>query len=138
MPLFTYGRLLINKTPAVVTLCLGGLNVILVVVLSGPAHLGLYGITIAGAVSLILKNAVFTPLYVSHITGFQKTAFYKGMFTLAAYLPGLSAGVSGCFHRLTAVPIATGLAVCMSYAAFAFSSFVRKKKGGLLYRNAEK
>lgn len=95
-----------QKTPAVVTLCLGGLNVLLAVVLSGPAHLGLYGITIAGAVSLILKNAVFTPLYVSHITGFQKTAFYKGMFgpLAAAVFAWLSAGESSCFHRLTAGP----------------------------------
>lgn len=111
-------------------------------VLSGPAHLGLYGITIAGAVSLILKNAVFTPLYVSHITGFQKTAFYKGMFgplAAAVFAWAVCRGIR-LFSPLDswAGLIATGLAVCISYAAFAFSSFVRKKKGGLLYRNAEK
>lgn len=44
-----------QKTPAIVTLLLGAVNVVLAVTLSGPAHLGLYGITLAGAISLILK-----------------------------------------------------------------------------------
>lgn len=88
------------------------------------------------------ENAVFTPLYVSHITGFQKTAFYKGMFgplAAAVFAWAVCRGIR-LFSPLDswAGLIAAGLAVCMSYAAFAFSSFVRKKKGGLLYRNAEK
>lgn len=37
-----------QKTPAIVTLLLGAVNVVLAVTLSGPAHLGLYGITLAG------------------------------------------------------------------------------------------
>lgn len=49
----------------------------LAVTLSGPAHLGLYGITIAGAAALILKNVVFTPLYVSYITNHKNMCFIK-------------------------------------------------------------
>ncbi|MES5395852.1 MATE family efflux transporter [Bacillus amyloliquefaciens] len=131
-----------QKTPAVVTLCLGGLNVLLAVVLSGPAHLGLYGITIAGAVSLILKNAVFTPLYVSHITGFQKTAFYKGMFgplAAAVFAWAVCRGIR-LFSPLDSWTglIAAGLAVCMSYAAFAFFFICTKEERRLALQKCRK
>ncbi|KXZ20868.1 hypothetical protein AXI59_13005 [Bacillus nakamurai] len=131
-----------QKTPAIVTLCLGGLNVILAVVLSGPAHLDLYGITIAGAIALVLKNVVFTPLYVSHITGFKKHVFYKGMFgpIAAAVFAWAVCWAIRLFYPVDswAGLIAAALAVCIGYAVFAFFFVCTKEERRLAFKQFRK
>ncbi|MGE6630123.1 MATE family efflux transporter [Bacillus sp. NPDC077027] len=65
------------KIPAVVTLLLGILNVLLAYGLSSNAQLGLYGIALAGAFVLMVKNLFFLPLYTAKVTGKRSLIFYK-------------------------------------------------------------
>jgi O-antigen/teichoic acid export membrane protein len=67
-PLFGIQRTL-NKLqwPGIVTVVTGLLNVGLAAGLAGLTGWGLYGIGIAGAVALIVKNSLFVPLYTAHI-----------------------------------------------------------------------
>jgi membrane protein EpsK len=69
------------KLPGLVTLGFGVMNIILAVIFSGPMNLGLYGIAIAGAISLIGKNFIFTPIYCSIITKQKYYVFYKGIIS---------------------------------------------------------
>ncbi|TXF69052.1 MATE family efflux transporter [Bacillus subtilis] len=131
-----------QKTPAIVTLLLGAVNVVLAVTLSGPAHLGLYGITLAGAISLILKNAVFTPLFVSRITGCKKHVFFKGI------IGPLSAAVFAwtvCKAMQFVVKIdgwtsliATGVTVSFCYTVFAFMLVCTKEERQLVLKRFRK
>lgn len=75
-PLFTV-QSAVNKVkiPAIVTCVMGIGNAILAV---GLTHkFGLYGVAIAGAVMLTLKNVVFTPLYASRILGCRWNLFFS-------------------------------------------------------------
>lgn len=67
------------KIPAVVTVIMGVLNFGLALLLSGPVGMGAWGIALAGAVILTIKNLVFTPLYVAHITNQPLNAYLKGI-----------------------------------------------------------
>ncbi len=53
------------RVPALVTLGMGAGNVLLGILLAGPAGLGLMGIAIAGCISLGLRNTLWAPWYVS-------------------------------------------------------------------------
>lgn len=68
------------KVPAIVTILLGILNLILAIILSGYTSLGLYGILIAGATALTLKNFIFVPLYSAYVTGQPYNTYFKGIF----------------------------------------------------------
>lgn len=58
------------KIPALVTLVMGIVNVLLAFLLGSPQFgIGLIGVALAGAISLTLKNAFFTPFYTGFILG---------------------------------------------------------------------
>lgn len=131
-----------QKTPALVTLLLGAVNVVLAVTLSGPAHLGLYGITLAGAISLVLKNVIFTPLYVSRITGYKKHVFFTGMFGpvfAALFAWAVCEAIQLCItiESWTSL-IAAGAAVSCCYAVFAFMFVCTKEERQLVLRRFRK
>ncbi|MCH1624884.1 MATE family efflux transporter [Fredinandcohnia quinoae] len=67
------------RTPAIVTLILGVFNLILAFTLSKHFGMGLYGIALAGAIVLILKNVIFTPLYSAHITKQPLFSYFSGV-----------------------------------------------------------
>jgi membrane protein EpsK len=48
---------------------------ILALVLGKFTPLGVYGVALAGAIMLTLKNLVFTPIYAAMILGINRTAF---------------------------------------------------------------
>lgn len=131
-----------QKTPAIVTLLLGAVNVVLAVTLSGPAHLGLYGITLAGAISLILKNAIFTPLYVSRITGYKKHVFFKGIIgpLSAAVFAWTVCKAIQFIVKIDSWPslIATGVTVSFFYAVFAFMLVCTKEERQLVLKRFRK
>lgn len=77
--------------PAVVTLSMGVGNLLLAVALSGPLGLGPYGIALAGAIMLTLRNFVFTPIYSAHITG-QHCFKYSGSFIKPMIAVALTVG----------------------------------------------
>jgi len=65
------------KTPAIVTLILGVANFLLAIVLVKWTTLGLYGIVLASATILTLKNSIFTPIYASHLLKIPLLSFTK-------------------------------------------------------------
>ncbi|MCM3043512.1 MATE family efflux transporter [Bacillus altitudinis] len=88
------------KVPAVVTLILGGSNVLLAYGLTHLLQLGLYGIASAGAVVLLMKNIVFLPLYTAKITKQKSTIFYKHTVVPlfgALFIWGICAGIQAVY-----------------------------------------
>ncbi|MFS0655141.1 MATE family efflux transporter [Bacillus sp. 179-C3.3 HS] len=84
------------KVPAVVTLVLGGTNVLFAYGLTDTFHLGLYGIACAGAFVLLMKNVVFLPFYTSKITKQKASVFYKKTLVPligASLIWGICAGI---------------------------------------------
>lgn len=67
------------KTPAIITIILGIFNLILAIFLSGQTKLELFGIVIAGAATLFLKNFTFIPFYSSYVTSQPFYIYYKGI-----------------------------------------------------------
>lgn len=63
------------RVPGWVTLASGVMMLILALILGKFTPLGVYGVALAGAVMLTLKNVVFTPIYAAMILGINKTAF---------------------------------------------------------------
>jgi membrane protein EpsK len=79
------------RVPGIVTLLCGALNVGLGVVLVHTGALGVYGIALAGACALSLKNAVFTSVYAARIAGSPLVPFFREL----AIAAGLVAAVTG-------------------------------------------
>ncbi|MEC1428224.1 MATE family efflux transporter [Bacillus sonorensis] len=120
------------RTPALTTVAFGAVNLLLAVVLSGPAGLGLYGIALSGAVALMLKNVVFTPIYASKITGETKRVFYKGVY---APLAGASFTLTVCcaiqlLFAVDSLPslIMTALTASGAYTLFAYFVMCTKEE----------
>ncbi|PWU67177.1 MATE family efflux transporter [Gracilibacillus dipsosauri] len=67
------------KIPGITTIIFGLINFSIAYSLSAFTSLGLYGIVIGGAVGLILKNTIFTPIYCSRITNQSYLVYFKGM-----------------------------------------------------------
>jgi membrane protein EpsK len=65
------------KIPAIVTLILGMLNLILAILLVSKTELGLYGIILAGGIILTMKNTLFLPAYSAYILNLPKFTFMK-------------------------------------------------------------
>lgn len=55
------------KIPGIVTLVMGLANIILGIILAGPAGYGIMGVAIAGCIVLTSKNMLFTPWYVGRL-----------------------------------------------------------------------
>ncbi len=72
------------RIPALFTLGMGLANLALAILLTGPMRLGMYGVAIAGALMLSVKNLIFAPIYSAHILGAKKSAFYREILTVAA------------------------------------------------------
>lgn len=76
MPLFainaSYNKV---RIPGIVTFWMGIGNAFLAVVLSSFTGWGYYGVAIAGAIMLTLKNAFFTPWYATKVLGISRVTF---------------------------------------------------------------
>lgn len=68
------------RIPGIVTLCMGIGNVLLVIILPLLTGWGYYGVAVAGAIMLTLKNAVFIPWYATKVLGISRTTFTNSMF----------------------------------------------------------
>jgi len=79
-PLFAIKKAM-NKVriPGIVTLILGVVNLLLAIIFMNIFNLGVYGIAIAAAIALTIKNAIFTPLYSAHI---QQIPWYTYIKTI--------------------------------------------------------
>jgi membrane protein EpsK len=88
LPLFSinvaYNRV---KIPGVLTLFMGIGNFLLAIILSLYTGLGYYGVAVAAAIVLTLKNALFTPWYATKVMGVSAHTFSRAM------LPGVVATI---------------------------------------------
>ncbi len=124
-PLFSI-NLCYNKVkfPGIITLILGGLNVMLAIVIPVVFDIGVYGVALAGAIVLTLKNALFTPWYAARVVGIRPQAFLKeigvsvvstgAIFILCTFLSNFL--VIDSWLQL----ILTGSLVAASFLSFAF------------------
>lgn len=65
------------KVPAVTTIFLSIINIILAITIIKFSNLGLYGIFIASFITLFVKNLIFTPIYSSKLIKVSISQFYK-------------------------------------------------------------
>ncbi len=113
--------------PGTITALGGIVKVVLAVALVRYTHLGIYGVAIAGVISLTLKNTIFTPLYAGRILNVSSLPFYKSLVPAVLIFGCLSmAGRALAAHfDLATVPklLAVGLllmavaAACIYYLA---------------------
>jgi len=97
-PLFTI-NVAYNKVqiPGIVTLFMGIGNLLLAIIIPYITGWGYYGVAIAGAIMLTLKNAFFTPWYAAKVIGGSRNTFISSM------LPGVFAMLmtAGVFHLMS-------------------------------------
>jgi hypothetical protein len=76
------------RIPGIVTFWMGICNFLLEVTLPFLTGWGYYGVAVAGAIVLTLKNAFFIPWYATKILGIPRTTFVSSMFpgTLAVFI----------------------------------------------------
>jgi membrane protein EpsK len=65
------------RLPGLVTCIMGVANFALALSVAAWTNFGIYGVAIAGALMLTLKNALFTPIYSAHIIGEPWYVFLK-------------------------------------------------------------
>lgn len=75
------------RLPGIVTLFMGIGNFLLAVIIPYVTGWNYYGVALAGAIMLTLKNALFTPWYATKVLGVPRTTFLDSM------IPGLFAMV---------------------------------------------
>ncbi len=96
LPLFAVNAALNRvKIPALVTLFLGLVNVLLAILLIKSTNLGYYGVALAGAAVLTLKNALFTTYYVARILEIKTSEFSAKI--------GLGLAVFACVYAVCSV-----------------------------------
>ncbi|MER2171265.1 MAG: hypothetical protein ABS938_11600 [Psychrobacillus psychrodurans] len=120
------------KVPGIVTLILGILNLILAFLLTSYTDLGLYGIVLAGAISLSLKNLIFIPLYASYITNQPYYSYYKSILQPA--LGGLSVIILSIVLQGYIIItewwslIFSGIAISFCYLIISYSTLLSKRE----------
>jgi membrane protein EpsK len=128
------------RWPGLVTCGMGIGNIILAVVLTGPAHFGMYGVALAGAIMLTAKNAVFTPLYGAHILQRPWLTFVREI-ALICCVTAVVAGAGWLLAntgRLASLPmlVTAGLAISALYTFFVwqflFSPQERSRLRGMI------
>jgi membrane protein EpsK len=154
MPLFSintaYNQI---KIPGIVTVMMGIVNLGLAILFSHYLNFGIYGVAVAGAIVLTMKNTVFIPLYTAKMMQIRTLTFIKKMlpgtlltlFTfLAAYMISLTCNIETWSSLLEY--IAMILVVAMVLIWFFFlddqeryffrQTFLKKKKNSVITGNA--
>lgn len=138
-PLFSIQTVLNKvKIPGIVSLILGVVNIGLAILFINTMDWGAYGIAIAGAIVLTIKNFVFTPVYSASIQGLPWYTFIK------AAIPGaiasfafaiISTGLSLVLHISSWIGlIVIGGSICLVYIVIIYF-FVLTEEEKLLVRS---
>ena len=105
MPLFSiniaYNKI---KLPGIVTVGMGFINLGLAILFSSYFNLGIYGVAIAGAIVLTLKNTIFIPIYTVKMMQINTFTFINKMFPgvlLTIFTFSLAYTVSSYFEITT-------------------------------------
>lgn len=125
------------RTPAMVAIAMGALNLALALCLAGPVGWGLYGVAAAGAIALSAKNLFFTPLYTAYILHRRLDAFFWEMLPITTITLGtaavawlLAANCDICgWSRL----IVAGAALSIAYAVVCYSLVLSREDRALAW-----
>jgi membrane protein EpsK len=126
------------KTPAVVTIVMGLVNLVLALLLAAPVGWGLYGIAAAGAIMLTAKNVFFTPAYAAHVLGKPWASFARELGLIVAVTVGTILLCRGAlmFGPVTGWIQLAGISFIISifYVAAAYRFFLNPEERGMLLR----
>jgi membrane protein EpsK len=126
------------KTPAVVTIIMGLVNLGLALLLAGPVGWGVYGIAAAGAIMLTAKNVFFTPAYAAHVLGKPWGSFARQLGLIVAVTAGTILLCRGAlwFGPITGWIQLAGVSFVVSifYLAAAYRFFLNSEERGMLLR----
>ncbi len=121
LPLFAI-NVSYNKVafPGIVTIGLGILNVALAIGLATGTNLGFYGVAVAGAVVLTMKNALFTPWYAARVMDIPRRIFLKDMIigVFGGLLVAIVALLVGYYLPISSIIsiIVAGLGILILYS----------------------
>jgi len=120
------------RLPGLVQIAIGAANLLLALLLAGPANMGMYGVAVAGAVVITLKNTVFTPLFSARIIGRSLSTFYRESTPIIAVNVTIFAlcRLSSQFLPLTSwsALIGMGTLIGLLYALFAWFALINKEE----------
>jgi hypothetical protein len=109
------------RVPGIVTLIMGVGNIALAVALPFLTGWGYYGVAVAGAIVLTLKNAFFTPWYATKVLDIEVNTFTRSMLAgvAATIIVGISAAALGAFLLLTSLAMLSvvGMSITLVYLA---------------------
>jgi membrane protein EpsK len=112
------------KTPALVSILLGLVNVGLAILLSEVLEMGYYGIALANGIILTVRNLVFAPLYNAYITKQSPFVYYKSLLvpvSATAVVGGAGAIISTALHLESIVHLLiASCAISVAYLLFCF------------------
>lgn len=103
MPLFAI-NVAYNKVriPGIVTFFMGIGNFLLAIMIPYLIGWNYYGVALAGAIMLTLKNAFFTPWYATKVLGVSRTTFLNSMIPglIAMVLTGIVSGLVASYLQI--------------------------------------
>ncbi|HEY3274479.1 MAG TPA: oligosaccharide flippase family protein [Methanocella sp.] len=115
LPLFSV-NVAYNKiqVPGILTLLMGGLNIALAFSIPLMFGAGFYGVALAGAIVLTLKNAVFTPWYAARVMGIDGLTFTRSVITglVPTVIVAAASAVTGLYINIasmTSLVLAVGI-----------------------------
>ena len=125
------------RVPALVTVGLGTCNVLLAILLAGPAGWGLYGVATASALAFSAKNIFFVPIYAGRKIGCSPLAIYSRVIPVICGTAVVFAGG----HLLASVFVidswfeiaAAGAALTAAYGVLAVFVLINQEERKLVY-----
>jgi membrane protein EpsK len=103
------------KVPAIVTLVIGVINVVLTILLVRHTGLGIYGVALSLLLCWVAKNLFFVPMYAAVITEQPKTIFLRPLIPclIMAALVSTVALVASLMYDLATIPRLLAVVVLM-------------------------
>lgn len=136
LPLFSinvaYNRV---KIPGILTLFMGIGNFILAIILPLYSGLGYYGVAVAAAIILTLKNAFFTPWYATRVLGVSAHTYTRAMLpgvVATIFIGGCAVAISQIFAITSFLPLViAGGALVVLYLAILWPLGLNKSERSL-------
>lgn len=140
MPLFAinvaYNKV---KIPGIVTFIMGIGNFLLAVLIPYLTGWNYYGVALAGAIMLTLKNAFFTPWYATKILGIPRNTFLNSMLPSVfamAVTAGVSCVVANYFQISGLIQLlASGIVLTMIYMYSIWTFIIENKERKIIEKS---
>jgi membrane protein EpsK len=125
------------KTPAIVTLIIGILNVLICIALMKFTDLGIYAVAFSLLLCLAGKHLFFTPIYAAIITGQSKIAFIKELLLglVVWLLLSLAILALSVEFNLVSIPRVMGVSIIsfLIYSGVCYLVFLSKEDRRVLW-----